>query len=355
MPGKCLVIRRAEIHRSNAPKGHDSSRLVACFGVDDPNRFSVPGGLFVVGDHGGVLVGKNERNWCASARLGDIVQCSHCIVAINRIHASLGTVGDDLSLRIAYAASLDCQPVPSGFGLMITNIHVVRVAMDLPLHCRCGYVRGLASKVSPSTGCRFVCYCKDCQAFARFLKRADVLDPAGGTDIFQMPPGHVTLTAGTDAVRCLRLSDKGVLRWYADCCRTPIANSAGPGFPMIGVIHSFVDYEFLDDLVESANRDPVLGPRLCRIYEGSAVGPLPPNAPPPPSPFSSVVLQGCSAGGCAGSAGRTRSSTIAPRLRCRRRSYLCQTSAPRFDWRRLTPDDNRRRRRGRGQAIARRR
>jgi hypothetical protein len=166
---------------------------------------------------------------------------------------------------------------------MITNIHVVRVAMDLPLHCRCGYVRGLASKVSPSTGCRFVCYCKDCQAFARFLKRADVLDPAGGTDIFQMPPGHVTLTAGTDAVRCLRLSDKGVLRWYADCCRTPIANSAGPGFPMIGVIHSFVDYEFLDDLVESANRDPVLGPRLCRIYEGSAVGPLPPNAPPPPS------------------------------------------------------------------------
>jgi len=51
-------------------------------------------------------------------------------------------------------------------------------------------MRGVASDVSPSTGLRFVCYCKDCQAFARFLERADVLDPAGGTDIFQMPPAR---------------------------------------------------------------------------------------------------------------------------------------------------------------------
>ena len=61
--------------------------------------------------------------------------------------------------------------------------------------------------------------------FARFLERPDVLDPAGGTDIFQMPSGCVKLTAGMDALRCLRLSNK-VLRWYADCCRTPIANTA---------------------------------------------------------------------------------------------------------------------------------
>ena len=92
-------------------------------------------------------------------------------------------------------------------------------------------MRGIASDVSPPTGFRFVCYCKDCQAFAHFLDRADVLDPAGGTDIFHMPPGRVKLTAGTDALRCLRLSNK-VLRWYTECCRTPIANTpAGPGFP----------------------------------------------------------------------------------------------------------------------------
>src|SRR6516162_5125147 len=136
----------------------------------------------------------------------------------------------------------------------------------LPLRCRCGRMRGVASDVSPSTGFRVVCYCKDCQAFARFLERADVLDPAGGTDIFQMPPGRVKLTAGTDAMRCLRLSNK-VLRWYSDCCRTPIANTAArPHFPLIGVVHSFMDHE-----AHGRSRDEVLGPPLCRIYERSAV------------------------------------------------------------------------------------
>jgi hypothetical protein len=139
-------------------------------------------------------------------------------------------------------------------------------------------VRGVAGDVSPSSGFRFVCYCKDCQAFARFLDGTDVLDPAGGTDIFHMPPGRVKLTAGTDAMRCLRLSNK-VLRWYTDCCRTPIANTAAwPGFPVLGVVHSFMHHA-----AASRSRDEVLGPPLCRLYERSAVGPLPPNAPPPPS------------------------------------------------------------------------
>ena len=95
-------------------------------------------------------------------------------------------------------------------------------------------MRGVGARGSPSAGFRFLCYCKDCQAFARFLERADVLDAAGGTDIFQMPPGRMKFTAGADALRCLRLSDKTrVFRWYADCCRTPIGNTADrPGFPV---------------------------------------------------------------------------------------------------------------------------
>jgi hypothetical protein len=149
--------------------------------------------------------------------------------------------------------------------------------MNVPLRCRCNHVRGTASRVSPATGLRFVCYCKDCQTFARFLGRADILDAAGGTDIFQMPPARVALTEGTDAIRCVALSEK-VLRWYADCCRTPIGNTAAdPRFPIVAIIHSFMDH------ATSRPRDEVLGPPLCRIYERSAVGPLPPDAPPPPS------------------------------------------------------------------------
>jgi hypothetical protein len=139
-------------------------------------------------------------------------------------------------------------------------------------------MRGVASGVSPSTGFRVLCYCKDCQVFAHFLERGDVLDPAGGTDIFQMPPGRVKLTAVMDAVRCLRLDNKGVYRWYTDCCRTPIGNTAGPRVPLIGVIHCFMDHQ-----ADGRPRDVVLGPPLCRIYEWSAIGPLPPTAPAPPS------------------------------------------------------------------------
>jgi hypothetical protein len=154
----------------------------------------------------------------------------------------------------------------------------------LPLGCQCGHVRGIATEVAPHSGFRFICYCKDCQAFARFLGRPDVLDRTGGTDIFHMPAGRVKLTAGTDAVRCLQFSSR-VFRWYSDCCRTPIANTAGPRFPVIGLIHSF-----MSNSAEGRTRDEALGTPLCRIFEHSAVGPLPPNAPPPRS-FGLVAVR----------------------------------------------------------------
>jgi Family of unknown function (DUF6151) len=164
---------------------------------------------------------------------------------------------------------------------------------DLSLRCECGCVRGVAREVSPSAGFRFICYCNDCQAFARFLDRPDALDGAGGTDIYQMPPGRIALTAGTDALRCLRYSEK-VLRWYTDCCRTPIGNTAsGPRFPVVGLIHSFVSQAlmsqafmsqvFMSPEAPERAREEVLGSPRCRLYERSAIGPLPATAPPPPS------------------------------------------------------------------------
>jgi hypothetical protein len=151
------------------------------------------------------------------------------------------------------------------------------VAKALPLGCRCGQVRGTASDVAPDNGFRFVCYCTDCQAFARFLDRPDVLDSAGGTDIVHMPAGRLTFSTGTDAIRCLRFSSR-VFRWYTACCRTPIANTAGPRFPVVGIIHVFMNHE-----ADGRSRDEALGAPLCRIFEESATGPLPANAPPPRS------------------------------------------------------------------------
>lgn len=156
---------------------------------------------------------------------------------------------------------------------------VPSVVTDLPLRCRCGRVRGLARHLSPQTGLRFLCYCHDCQGFVRFLDRPDVLDAAGGTDIFQMAPARVRLDAGIEALRCVRLSDRGVLRWYTDCCQSPVANTAdSPRFPLVAVIHSFMDHQN-----QGHSRDEALGKPRCRLFERSAVGPLPPGAPPPPT------------------------------------------------------------------------
>jgi len=142
--------------------------------------------------------------------------------------------------------------------------------MDIPLRCRCGLVRGVATDVGPATGNRVICHCDDCQTFARFLGGDGVMDAAGGTDIFQMAPASVRLEQGLDQVRCLRLSQRGLYRFYAECCRTPIGNMMGPKVPFIGVIHSCMDHA-----AAGGTRDDQLGPVLARVQLRFATGELP--------------------------------------------------------------------------------
>ncbi len=92
------------------------------------------------------------------------------------------------------------------------------------LACRCGTVRGTVEADSRAN--HMVCYCADCQDYARVLGRPDVLDERGGSEIVQTLPGFVTLTHGAERLACLRMTAKGPLRWYAACCDTPIGNTA---------------------------------------------------------------------------------------------------------------------------------
>lgn len=88
--------------------------------------------------------------------------------------------------------------------------------------CRCGQVRG---ELDPARAyARATCYCRDCQAFARWLGQAGVLDAAGGTDIVAMAPDGLRITQGFDKMACMSLGPRGLLRWYASCCRTPLGN-----------------------------------------------------------------------------------------------------------------------------------
>lgn len=112
---------------------------------------------------------------------------------------------------------------------------------DIELHCRCGEVRGRVAHASPRTSNRVVCYCDDCQAFLHHLGRADLLDAHGGTDIIQVALGSVVFDKGADRLAGVRLSPKGLYRWYASCCKTPLGNTVGPVFPFVGIVAQAFD------------------------------------------------------------------------------------------------------------------
>lgn len=93
-----------------------------------------------------------------------------------------------------------------------------------PLRCRCGRLQGHVTLEGRNT--RVVCYCKDCQAFARFLDPAGrALDAQGGSDVVQLAPHRIHISQGAEHLAVMRLSPQGMLRWYAACCRTPIGNT----------------------------------------------------------------------------------------------------------------------------------
>ena len=108
------------------------------------------------------------------------------------------------------------------------------------VRCSCGALSGRAVAGPGHRGNRLVCYCDDCQSFAHFLERADdVLDRHGGTEVFQMSPSDLEFLSGRAHLAAVRLTPKGLLRWYAGCCNTPIGNTlATPGLPFVGVINA---------------------------------------------------------------------------------------------------------------------
>ena len=124
-------------------------------------------------------------------------------------------------------------------------------------------MQAVARGVSPRIGNHCVCYCDDCQAFAKALNRADVLDANGGTDIFQLSQARLVFTHGVDRVALLQLKPKGTARWYASCCNTPIGNTLPTrGVPFVGVIRAFIREPAAD----------ALGPIRAGVFRKFATG-----------------------------------------------------------------------------------
>jgi hypothetical protein len=103
--------------------------------------------------------------------------------------------------------------------------------------CRCGQLQGTLSAAGLI---HLGCHCRDCQTYAHALGNpAQVLDELGGTDVVTTLQQHLSFTKGKEHLACLSLSDQGLLRWYAGCCNTPIANTArDPRLSFVALVHT---------------------------------------------------------------------------------------------------------------------
>jgi hypothetical protein len=166
---------------------------------------------------------------------------------------------------------------PFGQGVLAVRIRSARIttggrmSMSAEMRCRCGQVRGIVSNALPRAGNRAVCYCDDCQAFLHRLGRADLLNAQGGTDIVQVAPATLTFVQGQHLIRGLRLTPKGLFRWYASCCNTPVGNTLSPSVPFVGIVTSAFDHGMQQP-------DDLFGEPVGGVFGKYAVGEKPVDA-----------------------------------------------------------------------------
>jgi hypothetical protein len=139
--------------------------------------------------------------------------------------------------------------------------------MNHPIQCRCGQLKG--SVAQPRQALHAVCYCTDCQAYAHALGDASrTLDALGGTEVAATQARHVTFSSSA-TLACMSLSPAGLLRWYAACCNTPIANTPRNfNLPYVGLVHTCL----------AGGPDRVaadFGPVRMRVNRKTAHGPVP--------------------------------------------------------------------------------
>jgi hypothetical protein len=142
----------------------------------------------------------------------------------------------------------------------------------MEVQCECGKFRAELNRFPKNTPGRLKCYCDDCQTYLHYLKRADLLDENGGTEIIPFYPADIKITAGQNLIKCVRLHPGGMFRFATACCNTPTANT-DPKRPWAG-IHRRMFTNKDTDILEKA-----LGKVKSSIMGKYAKGTPPPGTP----------------------------------------------------------------------------
>lgn len=142
----------------------------------------------------------------------------------------------------------------------------------MEIQCDCGKFRAELTQFPKNTPGRLICYCDDCQAFAHYLKRPDLLDENGGSEIIPAYPADIKIIAGKELVKCVRLHSKGLYRFFTSCCFTPIANT-DPIRPWAGILRRMY-----------VNKDPTKLDRELGAVKSSIMGKHAKGTPPEGTP-----------------------------------------------------------------------
>ena len=122
--------------------------------------------------------------------------------------------------------------------------HKEETGMGIQVSCDSGGVSATLLSFPKSTLGRLICHCRDCRSFLDKINRRDVLDSFGGAEIIPAYPCDIKFLQGVDNLVCYRLTERGLYRWAASCCKSPFANTKAD-FPWVGLFHTV--YKAIDN------------------------------------------------------------------------------------------------------------
>ena len=142
-------------------------------------------------------------------------------------------------------------------------------ATSIGFRCKCGTVEGRLLDASARTGDHIACHCKDCRAFVSYLDaNEEILFAKTGTALFNTSGSKLRVERGLEQLRCIHLTDKPTLRWFAGCCNTPLFNTnANNKLPFFDLLTATAD----SDRVEG-QLGPITGHLFAENAENGGVG-----------------------------------------------------------------------------------
>lgn len=140
------------------------------------------------------------------------------------------------------------------------------------IQCECGAFQAELTVFPQGSPGRMMCYCDDCQAYLKYLNRADLLDPSGGTEVLPFYPADVKIVSGVDQLRGTQLTPNAVYRWSTKCCNSPVGNTR-PGTSWLGIPRNMFTVK------DPQLLDKTFGGIRARIMGKFATGPVPKGTP----------------------------------------------------------------------------